>query len=174
MPSVHSLMFNNPLVPGFWPGCLAPDMKEVFATFSSSSAFHFTSGESPDNFCLTFSWRCRACATAPPPPSTSSTARASSSSSSSSRSTSATSDPLSLSCWIISSPTVRWEFKNPNECHPCWSRWWQSPRGHWLASRPSSRHPGMIDVAVDSQALCILWRSEGGGKGLALTLVEDR
>ena len=166
MPSVHSLMFNNPLVPGFWPGCLAPDMKEVFCGFFILVCFSFHH--------ITFSWRCRAYATAPSPPSTSSTARASSSSSSSSRSTSATSDPLSLSCWIISSPTVRCEFKNPNECHPCWSRWWQSPRGHWLPSRPSSRHPGMIDVLVDSQALWTLCRSEGGGKGLALTLVEDR
>merc|ERR1719180_138670 len=29
MPSLQSLMFTKPLVPGFWPGCLAPDMKEV-------------------------------------------------------------------------------------------------------------------------------------------------
>ena len=30
MPSIQSLMFTKPLVSGFWPGCLAPDMKEVF------------------------------------------------------------------------------------------------------------------------------------------------
>ena len=43
MPSIQSLMFTKPLVPGFWPGCLAPDMKEVcFASISLSpfTIFH--------------------------------------------------------------------------------------------------------------------------------------
>ena len=82
--------------------------------------------------------------------------------------------------------------------HNHWCRWWPSPQGLWLASRPSSAHPGTLSWQYSvnfihteyikligwyscsllcwmmmSVNLC-LHRSEGGGEGLALTLVEDR
>ena len=110
MASVQSLMFAKPLVAGFWPGCLAPDMKEVlcFLCHHHDASPHYTFSISSISVSLSvFSYRYPACATAPPPPSTSATSVASSSSSSSSLSTLATSDPLSWSCWTTLVPTVR-------------------------------------------------------------------
>ena len=44
MPTIKSLMFNKPLVSGFWPGCLAPTMHQVSIIFCSiSTSFYFYS-----------------------------------------------------------------------------------------------------------------------------------
>ena len=95
MPTIQSLMFNKPLVSGFWPGCLAPTMHQVpIIIYSTSTSFHLS--------------RCPACGTGLPPLSTVPTSAASSSFSSSSLSTSATSGPLSSSCWTTWPWTVRW------------------------------------------------------------------
>ena len=93
MPTIQSLMFNKPLVSGFWPGCLAPTMHQVSIIVYSLSTSYLS--------------RCPACVTALPPLSTVSTSVASSSSSSSSLLTSATSGPPSSSCWTTWPWTVR-------------------------------------------------------------------
>ena len=93
MPTIQSLMFNKPLVSGFWPGCLAPTMHQVSIIVYSLSTSYLS--------------RCPACVTALPPLSTVPTSAASSSSSSSSLSTSATSGPPSSSCWTTWPWTVR-------------------------------------------------------------------
>ena len=41
VPSLQTLMFAESMVPGFWPGCPAPDMMEVLCCYVIITSFHF-------------------------------------------------------------------------------------------------------------------------------------